>query len=107
MKKIPRTIGIVSCCAVAISLAARAQDWPQYLGENRSAKASFTAPKSWPKELQQKWKVTVGDGVATPSLVGDKLYVFSRQEGGEILRCLDAATGKRDLEERKAGCAAR
>ncbi len=94
MKRSPRTIGIVSCCAVAVCLAANAQDWPQYLGENRSAKASFTAPKTWPKELSQKWKVIVGDGVATPSLVGDKLYVFSRQEGGEILRCLEAATGK-------------
>jgi outer membrane protein assembly factor BamB len=25
--------------------------------------------------------------------MGDKLYVFSRQDGGEILRCLNAATG--------------
>lgn len=94
MKTSPRTIGIVSSCLVVASLTAYAQDWPQYLGENRAAKAAFTAPKTWPKELQQKWKVTVGDGVATPALVGDKLYVFSRQEGGEVLRCLDAATGK-------------
>ena len=27
-------------------------------------------------------------------LVGDRLYVFSRQEGNEIARCLDAATGE-------------
>ncbi len=32
----------------------------------------------------------MGDGVATPALVGDKLYVFSRQEGNEVIRCLDA-----------------
>ena len=83
---------VVSCWAA--TLMASAQDWPQYLGENRAAKASFLAPKTWPKELTPKWKVTVGDGVATPSLVGDRLYVFSRQEGGEVLRCLDAATGK-------------
>ena len=95
MKTIPQTIKVVSSCAVLLSaVATNAQDWPQYLGENRAAKASFTAPKTWPKELSQKWKVPVGDGVATPSFVGDKLYVFSRQEGGEILRCLDAATGK-------------
>jgi outer membrane protein assembly factor BamB len=94
MKNSPRTIGIVSCWAVLLCGVAGAQDWPQYLGENRAAKASFSVPKTWPKELQAKWKVTVGDGVATPSLVGDKLYVFARQEGGEILRCLDAATGK-------------
>ena len=31
----------------------------------------------WPKELAQAWKVTIGDGVATPALVGDKLFTFS------------------------------
>jgi outer membrane protein assembly factor BamB len=38
--------------------------------------------------------VSVGEGVSTPALVGDKLYVMARQEGNEITRCLDAATGK-------------
>jgi outer membrane protein assembly factor BamB len=72
-----------------------AQDWPQWRGANRDAKAtSFEAPKAWPKELAQKWKVAVGSGDATPALVGDKLYVFSRQEGEEVVRCLDAASGK-------------
>src|SRR6266849_3442676 len=72
-----------------------AQDWPQWRGPNRDAKVTgFNAPKAWPKKLTQKWKVTVGEGVATPALVGDKLYVFARQEGGEIARCLDAGTGK-------------
>lgn len=70
-----------------------ALDWPQYLGEDRTAKASFVPPEAWPKELIPKWKLTVGDGVATPALVGERLYVFTRQEGGEILRCLAAATG--------------
>jgi outer membrane protein assembly factor BamB len=74
---------------------AQAQDWPQWRGANRDAKApGFRAPKEWPKELTQKWRVEVGDGVATPSLVGDWLYVFARQEGGEILRCLNVADGK-------------
>src|SRR6516162_9540870 len=72
-----------------------AQDWPQWRGPNRDAKATgFEAPKSWPKQLTQKWKVPVGDGVATPALVGDKLYVFTREGGDEIIRCLDAVTGK-------------
>jgi outer membrane protein assembly factor BamB len=44
--------------------------------------------------------VTVGDGVASPALVGDKLYVFSRQEGNEITRCLDAATGEEKWQEK-------
>ena len=72
-----------------------AQDWPQWRGPNRDAKATgFQAPKTWPKELTQKWKVTVGEGVATPALVGDKLYVFTREGGNEVIRCLDTATGK-------------
>ena len=77
------------------STAAHAQDWPQWRGTNRDGKATgFKAPESWPKELKQQWKIEVGDGVATPSLVGDKLYVFTRQEGKEIIRCLNAATGE-------------
>src|SRR6185295_11401705 len=55
---------------------------------------AFNSPKSWPKELVRKWKVTVGDGVATPALVGDRLYVFARMDGAETTRCLEAATGK-------------
>jgi outer membrane protein assembly factor BamB len=82
---------VVGICA----LAASAGDWPQWRGPNRDAKAAaFVAPETWPKDLKQQWKVPVGDGVATPALVGDKLYVFTRQEGNEIIRCLDASTGK-------------
>jgi outer membrane protein assembly factor BamB len=72
-----------------------AQDWPQWRGANRDARAAnFKAPKTWPNELTQKWKVAVGDGVATPALVADRLYVFTREEGNEVLRCLNATDGK-------------
>ncbi len=72
-----------------------AQDWPQWRGANRDAKVTgFVAPENWPKELTKKWSVTVGEGVATPALVGDRLYVFGREEGQEVVRCLDAATGE-------------
>ena len=102
MKNANRRLSIVSIGALAASMtAASAQDWPQWRGPNRDAKAAgFIAPKTWPKELTQKWKVTVGDGVATPSLVGDRLYVFARQGGSEILRCLDAGTGKEIWQEK-------
>lgn len=69
-------------------------DWPQHHGGHSVAKAEFSVPKAWPKELAAKWKVAVGDGVATPALVGDKVFVFTRQENGELLLCVDAATGK-------------
>src|SRR5262245_22255976 len=68
--------------------------WPQWRGPNRDAKGTdFKAPATWPAELTKKWSVVVGDGVATPALVGDKLYVFTREGANEVVRCLDAATG--------------
>jgi outer membrane protein assembly factor BamB len=85
----------VGCVLLVAASGAFAQDWPQWRGPHRDAKVTgFTAPSTWPKELMQQWKVTVGDGVATPALVGDRLFVFTLQEGHEVIRCLDAATGK-------------
>ena len=85
----------VACVAALGTGTARAQDWPQWRGPNRDNKvAGFAVPKTWPKELTQKWKTTVGEGLAAPSLVGDKVYVVAKQGGSEVTLCLDAATGK-------------
>jgi outer membrane protein assembly factor BamB len=71
------------------------QDWPQWRGPNRDDKASsFTAPATWPKELAEKWKITVGQGDSSPALVGDRLYVFARQGDDEVTLCLNAADGQ-------------
>jgi hypothetical protein len=68
------------------STTLKAGDWPQWRGPNRDAKAAdFQPPKTWPQALTQKWKVTVGRGDATPALVGDRLYVFARDEAGELV----------------------
>lgn len=96
MKKMNRTNGLGVVCVMLLSAHGLwAQDWPQWRGPNRDAKATgFNVPKTWPKELTQKWKVTVGEGVATPALVGDKLYVFARESGSEVIRCLKASDGQ-------------
>lgn len=86
--------GWMMACGICLSTAS-AQDWAQWRGTNRDAKVTgFKAPDTWPKELKKKWSIKVGDGVATPSLVGDKLYAFTLEGGNEILRCLNAANGK-------------
>ena len=91
-----RTAAVLSSgVACLLASLASAQDWSQWRGSNRDAKASgFVAPAIWPQQLTEKWKIAVGDGVATPAVVGDKIYVFTRQEGNEVIRCLDAGTGK-------------
>ena len=103
MKYMNRTMtAVVGVLAVSASCAL-AQDWPQWRGANRDARASgFTAPKTWPKELTQKWKVSVGSGDATPALVGNKLYIFARQGDDEVIRCLDAVNGKELWQEKYA-----
>lgn len=44
--------------------------------------------------LRRGWRVDVGEGYATPLVVGDTVYVFTRREGNEVAAALDAATGK-------------
>jgi outer membrane protein assembly factor BamB len=103
MRNTNRTITAVAGLLAISASCALAQDWPQWRGPNRDAKASgFTAPQTWPKELTQKWKATVGVGDSTPALVGNKLYVFAREGGDEVIRCLDAANGKELWQEKYA-----
>jgi outer membrane protein assembly factor BamB len=92
---------IVGCVALFGAICLQAQDWPQWRGPNRDGKAvGFKPPATWPKELKKGWSVTVGDGVATPALVGDKLFVFAREGGNEVIRCLSAADGKEIWQEK-------
>jgi outer membrane protein assembly factor BamB len=96
MKNVLQTVPLASgLILIALSLPAPAQDWPQWRGPNRDDKVSdFTAPKTWPQEFHQRWKVSVGLSDASPALAGGKLYVFSREDNDEAVQCLDAATGK-------------
>ena len=57
------------------------QDWPQFRGINRDSKVTgFKAPKAWPAELKQVWKINVGFGDATPVLSGKKNLPGSQTE---------------------------
>lgn len=81
--------------AAATAGVATAQDWPQWRGPKRDGVvAAFSAPASWPDQLTEQWKVEVGQGYATPLLVGDRLYLYTRQKEDEVMSALDAQTGK-------------
>jgi outer membrane protein assembly factor BamB len=100
MSRTIRMIAVLASFALMLS-AVWGQDWPQWRGPNRDNKVEgFTAPKTWPKELTKKWTATVGTGVSSPVLVGEKLYAFGRIGGEEVTTCLDAATGKPLWEEK-------
>jgi outer membrane protein assembly factor BamB len=74
--------------------ANRVDGWAQWRGANRDGAATFTIPAAWPETLTLKWKVDVGTGYAAPITAGDRVYAFSRQGEDEVMRALDAATGK-------------
>lgn len=112
MATVGRSLGVlVAGLALLCMSSVVAQDWPQWRGQNRDGKvAGFNAPASWPQALVQKWKVPVGAGDATPALVGERLYVFTRQGNDETLLCLNAADGselwKRSYQAREVTGAA-
>jgi outer membrane protein assembly factor BamB len=93
-----RTVTVVIVLAgfsTALSGQNRGPDWTQWRGANRDgAVTGFTTPSSWPENLTQKWKIDIGLGYASPIVVGNRLYLFSRQGGDEVMSALDPETGK-------------
>jgi outer membrane protein assembly factor BamB len=68
------------------------------IGRSGAARIATARPRSRVRDVagtaHQKWKVEVGIGYAAPITVGDRVYAFSRQSEDEVMRALDAATGK-------------
>jgi hypothetical protein len=83
--------------AVQLSPGARAigNDWPQWRGPNRDGfVGGAKIPEKWPRAQKEDWKAPVGEGYASPVVVGDNVYVFTRQKDDEFVRCFDIAGGK-------------
>jgi outer membrane protein assembly factor BamB len=80
------------------SLAALAADWPQWRGPERTGMSSETGLlQQWPAEGPKLlWQVNdIGDGYATPSVVGDRVYVISsRAMDNEFVQALSVKDGR-------------
>src|SRR4029453_13273915 len=84
---------------VAVSPAIHAQrpssDITQWRGAGRDGIVTgLTVPKAWPETVDGGWKVEIGTGYATPLVVGDRVYQFSRIGDNETMTALAAASGK-------------
>ena len=90
------TLAVLLAGAVAtVTSQESSRDYPQWRGPLRDGAASgFTAPASWPEQLTPRWKVEVGDGYASPILVGERVFTLTRTDGNEVVTALDAGTGK-------------
>jgi len=86
---------VLMACAGATAAQRSPQDYPQWRGLNRDGAASaFAEPSSWPDALTRRWKVDVGVGYATPLVISDAVYTFTRRNETEVMTALEAATGK-------------
>jgi len=98
---LPLAISLVLLDAASAQSPRPSADWPQWRGPNRDgAVTSWVEPKAWPETLTAKWKIPVGIGYATPIVVGERVFAFTRQETDEVLQALDAATGKQIWQSR-------
>jgi outer membrane protein assembly factor BamB len=95
MKKINFLLTAVVLFACISNISA--QDWPQYLGQNRNS----TSPqkdilKSWPASGPEVlWTTKVGPGFGGPVIKDGKVYLLDRDDKtGDIMRCFDFNTGK-------------
>jgi outer membrane protein assembly factor BamB len=91
----PMTSVLAGCVLLFSVTCANAQDWPQWRGPERDNKVTgFMPPKAWPKDLTKKWRIPLEVADASPVLVGDKIYVFTRKGSDEVLMCLNADNGE-------------
>ncbi len=73
-----------------------AQDWPQFLGPNRDG--TYTGPAlstSWPASGPPRlWTRQIGAGFAGPAVVDDRVVLFHRRGGREVVETLSVDTGE-------------
>ncbi|MBN9121548.1 MAG: PQQ-like beta-propeller repeat protein [Planctomycetes bacterium] len=81
---------------LALAPTLGAADWPQLHGPARDGHSAETKLDwNWPKDGPKvAWKIDVGSGWAGPVVAGERLILFHRVGGEEIVQCLDPATGK-------------
>jgi outer membrane protein assembly factor BamB len=90
-------IKILAIVVLVFSTCVLAADWPQYYGPGRDSTSTEKGIlRAWPKEGPKVlWTVLVGGGYGGPAVSGGKIYLLDRDDKvGDILRCLDLATGK-------------
>lgn len=75
--------------------AVQAEDWTHWRGPSRndvSAETSGWNGTSWPKK--EAWQASVGEGGASPIVVGGRVYLTGWKADQDTLFCLDLASGR-------------
>ena len=87
---------LLICAVLAIGGPVLAHDWPQFLGPERNGR--YTGPPlntDWPSGAPSElWRSSIGEGFAGPIVVGDRLILFHRVDGQEVVEARDAMSGR-------------
>lgn len=95
MKTSIKILLLISIISTLSTSSANAQDWTGWRGANRDGVVTGFAPRNpQPDALKLKWKVTVGEGHASPLVTGNRIYLHSRRGEDEVAAAFDLATGK-------------
>ena len=90
-----RLVVLIAITATAAGVSLLAADWPQFLGPDRNG--TIAGPpllESWgPSGPKVVWRKQVGQALAGPAVVQNRVLVFHRVGNEEVLESLDATTG--------------
>jgi hypothetical protein len=87
-----RTRTLIGLAALALSSAARGDDWPQWRGPHRDGVSKEKGLlQAWPKNGPDlAWTFAdAGNGYSAPAVVGDRVYFLGLRKGQEMLIALD------------------
>ncbi len=70
-----------------------AADWSQWRGPNRDGHTSYPIA-ALPKEPKTLWSIPIGNGQASPLVVGDKVIYLDEQASQEVAHAVNIKTGK-------------
>lgn len=87
-------LALASILAATLSLGAA--DWPQWRGPTRDGQAGpgEILPDKLPADMKSDWKLSIGGGFSSPTVVGEKLVYMDGDGTQEAAHCLDAKTGR-------------
>jgi len=84
-------------CTLALgqALMAQAVDWPQWRGPTRDGvlPAKGVALTTLPDQPKVLWKIKSGEGLASPVVAGDSVFLFENRNGNETMVALSSKDG--------------
>ena len=88
-------ITLLAASAAALAAQRSPRDYPQWRGRDRDGSAKcIRRTEGVARPFDPQMEGGVGDGYATPLVVGNSVFAFTRRNGNEVMAALDAATGR-------------